>query len=119
MKTVVFKDQTTHEISPVSSQYALVLNTVDQEEVSEFEALLTPENLSEFMIFDEDGNLESKNNNFVYVSTANNSFGDSDHDETTFQLAPMSAKDLRIKELEEEVETQAEAIEELASLVAG
>lgn len=106
-------------ISPVSSQYCITIPTTDATAVSEFEANLTSENLSNFQLIDETDNnkVTASGKNFVYAGIIRDSAATTEvRNETNFSLRPMTAMEIKIAEMNEMLEVYAGAIEELAAM---
>lgn len=117
MKKIVFSTGVEASITDTSSIYLLGIPTKDAAEVQEFKALLTNKNLSSFSIIDEEGNTVDTAENFKFVDTPIPMLESEDRNETNFQLQVMSDIEIKLAELEEEKEIQADAIAELAEMI--
>ena len=118
MKKIVFSTGAEASITDTSSIYLLGIPTKDATEVAAFKEKLTDKNLSSFSIVDEGGIVVDSAENFTFVEITSDGI-DPNRNETNFQLRAMSSLEIRISELEGEKEVQAEAIAELAEMIAG
>ena len=115
---VVFNNGVETPITDVSSVYSLGIPTVDEAEVEAFKALLTQENLKHFQIVDDNGAVVAEANNFVFQGISGSDPIGEERTETNFMLRVMTDTEIELSILKEEKELQAEAITELAGIVA-
>ena len=115
---VVFNNGVETPITDVSSVYSLGIPTVDEAEVEAFKALLTQENLKHFQIVDDNGTVVAEANNFVFHGISGSDPIGEERTETNFMLRVMTDTEIELSILKEEKELQAEAITELAGIVA-
>jgi len=115
---VVFNNGVEAPVSEVSSVYSLVIPTVDEAEVANFQALLTKENLKLVQIVNDNGEVTAEAANMAFQGIGGPDFSDERKNETNFMLRVMSDVEIQIATLTEEKELQAEAITELANIVA-
>lgn len=110
---VVFNSGDEAVVAKVSSRYSLEIATTDESEIEKFKALLTRKNLVKFDLVDESGNVTDHGEYMGLTDiSVNEEFGS-----TNFQLSKLDADAIRVLELEDELEVQAEAIQELAELI--
>lgn len=114
---VVFNNGVETPITDVSSVYSLGIPTVADAEIEAFKALLTQENLKHFQIVDDNGTVVAEANNFVFQGISGYQVGE-ERTETNFMLRVMTDTEIELAILKEEKELQAEAITELAGIVA-
>lgn len=115
---VVFNNGVEAPVSNVSSVYSLVIPTVDKTEIANFQALLTSENLKSVKIVNEDNEVAAEAENMIFQGISEPNPGDDETTETNFMLRPMTDAEIQIAALTEEKELQAEAITELANIIA-
>lgn len=122
MKHIVFADGTVFNgLGDGTSCYCLILPSTDPEDISEFQELLTIEHLAQFEIRDENDQVTDGGEDFmlmgVNLSTSMMDPGSEDP-YAMFSLRPLTPAEIRLNGDEVDIEASAEAIEEIAGIVA-